>query len=64
MELLQGRSDVFNRGSSGYDTSGCVLDQLKFVKTFLRKAKEERVTIVQMGCNQDVYKDSREGWCK
>ena len=29
MELLQGWSDVFSRGSSGDDTSSCVLDQLE-----------------------------------
>lgn len=35
MKLLQGRSDVVNRGSSGDDTSGCVLDQLEFLKKML-----------------------------
>ena len=29
MELLQGWSDVLSRGTSGDDTSSCILDQLK-----------------------------------
>ena len=37
VKLLQGRSDVFNRGSSGDDTSGCILDQLVVMKRFPRK---------------------------
>ena len=32
MELLQGRSDVFSRGSSGEDTSSRFLDQLEFIE--------------------------------
>ena len=47
MKLLQGRSDVFNKGTSDDDTSGCVLNQLEFMKRFQRKTKEERVTVVQ-----------------
>ena len=43
MKLLQGRSDVFNRRSSGDDTNDCVLYQLEFVKRFPQKTKEERV---------------------
>ena len=61
MKLLQGRSDVFNKGSSGYDTSGCVLYQLEFVKRFPRKTKEERFTVVQTGCDQGVYQDRSAG---
>ena len=64
MELLQGRSDVFNRWSSGDDTGGCVLDQLEFMKRFPRKTTEERVTVVQSGCNHGVNKDSSTGWFK
>ena len=33
------------------------MDQLKFIKRFPRKTKEERITIVQLRCNQDIYKD-------
>ena len=58
----EGRSDVFNKGSSGYDTSVWVLDQLEFVERFPWKTKEERVTVVQMGCKQGVYQDSGAGW--
>ena len=32
MELLQGQSDVFNRGSPGDDTGSCILDQLEFME--------------------------------
>ena len=32
MELLQGWGDVFSKGSSGDDTSSCVLDQLGFME--------------------------------
>ena len=60
--MLQGRSDVFNRRSSGYDMSCCVLYQLEFVERFLQKTKEERVTVVQTGCDQGVYQDRSAGW--
>ena len=30
--LLQGQSDVLNRGRSGDDTSICILDQLEFME--------------------------------
>ena len=29
-----------------------------------RKTMEERVIVVQMGCNQDVCENSSAGWCK
>ena len=32
IELLQVWSDVFSKGSSGDDTSSCVLDQLEFME--------------------------------
>ena len=32
MEMLQGWSDVFSRGSCGDDTSSCILDQLEFME--------------------------------
>ena len=32
MELLQGWSDVFSKGSSGDDTSSCFLNQLEFME--------------------------------
>ena len=32
MELLQGRNDLFSRGSSGDDTGSCVLDHLEFIE--------------------------------
>ena len=31
---------MFNKGSSGYDMSDCVLYQLEFVKRFPRKTKD------------------------
>ena len=31
MELLQGWSDVFSKGSSGDDASSCTLDQLELI---------------------------------
>ena len=32
VELLQGWRDVLSRGSSGDDTSRCVLDQVEFME--------------------------------
>ena len=64
VELLQGWSDVFSRGSSGDDTSSCILDQLEFMEWFPQKTMEERITVVQTGCNQGVYRNGRAGWSK
>ena len=60
VELMQGRSDVFSRGSSGVGTGSCVLDLLEFMKISQRKTREERITVVQTGCTQGVCKDSVE----
>lgn len=45
------------------DMSGCILDQSKFMKISM-ETKEERITVVQTGCNQGVYEDISAGWCE
>ena len=44
--MLQDRGDVMEGGGSGDDAGGRVLNQLEFMKGFLREAKEEGVTVV------------------
>ena len=58
MKLLENRSDVVNGGGSGYYAGSCILDQLKFMKGFVREAEKERVAVVQTGSDETVDKDS------
>lgn len=37
---------------------------MKFVKTFERKTKEDRITIVNTGCNEGVNENGSAARCK
>lgn len=43
MELLEDGGVVVEWGSSGNDTSGRILDQLKLMEGFVRELKEKRI---------------------
>jgi len=64
MELLKNRSDMFYGRSSGNDTGGCILDQLELKQRFMRKTRENGVTVVDTGCNEGMDENGGAVGCE
>ena len=59
VNLLENKCNAIDGWNPGDDAGGRVLDQLELMDGLVEEIKEQEVAIIQAGCDQSVYQDSR-----
>lgn len=62
MKLSKNRVDVLSGWCASYDPGCRILEELEFVKRFVRDTKEKRIPVINSRSDKAMDKDSSSMW--